>query len=143
MIRLEFHHIGIITHNIIECSDSFERLSIVTRFGDIHKEESQGVNIRFGVNVDGILYEIIEPLNSKSPINNALIQGKNIINHIGYVVDSIEDTILELTMEKLIRIGSPKPSKVFDNAPVQFIYTSSGMLIELIETKHPENFNLL
>ena len=143
MVRLDFHHIGVITPDIIECSDSFKRLSIINRFGEIHKEESQGVSIRFGVNVEGILYEIIEPLNSNSPINNALMQGKNIINHIGYVVDSIEDTILELTMEKLIRKGNPKPSKVFNNAPVQFIYTSSGMLIELIETKNPENFNLL
>ncbi len=143
MIDLKFHHIGIITRDIEKCSDSFLNLSIVTNFGEIHKEESQGVNVRFGTNNDGILYEIIEPLNSESPINNALIQGKNIINHIGYVVDSIEDTIYYLNSEKLIPIGEPKPSKVFNYSRVQFIYLSSNMLIELIETDEPDSFNLL
>jgi hypothetical protein len=143
MIDLKFHHIGIITRDIEKCSDSFLNLSIVTNFGEIHKEESQGVNVRFGTNNDGILYEIIEPLNSESPINNALIQGKNIINHIGYIVKSIDDTISDLAMEKLIPIGNPNPSRVFNYSRVQFIYLSSNMLIELIETDEPDSFNLL
>jgi len=143
MSYLKFHHIGIITKDVSKHAISFLESSIIDQVGDIFIEEQQGVRIKFGLDSSGILYEFIEPIDDESPISNALNQGKNIINHIGYSVSSLEKSLNLLSSKRAIPIGVPKPSKCFNEAHVQFVFTSSNVLIELIETDCPETFSLI
>jgi len=140
---LQFHHIGVITRNIDECAERFLTKSIIKNTGGIFEETGQLVRVMFGVDSRDILYEFIEPLCDDSPVSGALVQGRDVLNHIGYTVQSIEDTVTNLFNDRSIKIGEPKSSKTFNDSLVQFLYTPDHMLIELIESGSPDQFNLI
>ena len=68
-----------------------------------------------------------------NPVDNVLSQGKNILNHVAYKVDNIEEAIKRLQNLNNILITGPIKAKAFDNKRIAFLFTKLRFIIELIE----------
>ncbi len=93
-----------------------------------------GVCVQFGQSKDKFCYELITPIDNKSPVYNVLLNKKNILNHIAYIVDEIAVCSEELLSNKFIPLGEPNKAVAYGLKRVQFFYSKEfGYILELIE----------
>lgn len=78
--------------------------------------------------------ELVKPINDKSPVINYLNKNNEIIYHICYEVDDIENDLRKLfSKSKTICVSKPTPAILFDNRLVSFYYINNVGLIELLQ----------
>ena len=130
---MKFNHIGIIVKDLNLGLDFFKSFLEINDITETIVDEVLGVNIKFFKDSSGLQYELISPLNSKSPITQALEQNKNILNHVAYTSKNFDLDMKNIRKNKSIILGAPKKAKAFKNARVVFFLTTLGMIIELIE----------
>lgn len=132
---MKFHHVGVVVPNIKNSLSEimryikFEHVGIPTKIG------SQKVNVCFLKMGDAYL-ELIEPVESDSPVNKFALQGGG-IHHICFEVKNIYEKVDE--MKKNGATVVVEPVKGFENRLIAFIFLNmkSTMcnLIELAEER--------
>ena len=77
--------------------------------------------------------ELVKPLNDKSPIINYLNKSNEIIYHICYEVNSIENIKELFSDNRAICVSEPKPAILFNNRLVSFYYIKNVGLFEVLQ----------
>jgi methylmalonyl-CoA/ethylmalonyl-CoA epimerase len=130
---MKFHHIGIIVKNLKNYKSNFEYLLNAKKFSKKYIDKIWNVEIIFVTSKEGILYELISPLNKKSIILNQVKNKSNIINHLAFKTKNIENEKKRLVKTGALPITEPKPAVAFKGKKVQFFYTKYNFIYEIIE----------
>ena len=134
---MRFHHIGLVCKDLATGEARLEEIFGPLKWSTAYKDEIQRVWVQFGVGDSGVRYEIVAPLNDRAPVNEALRQGKNILNHVAYTVRSIAEQSELLRRHGCMPLGVAQPAAAFGGANIQFFITSLRFILELIEEKEP------
>lgn len=130
---MQFDHIGIFVSGLANGRSYLEALLHVTHWTEPVDDPIQKVSVQFGTDQSGTRYELVAPCGENNPVEPLLLQSKNILNHVAYLVDDLDADIARLQGERCILVGGPSPAKAFDNRRIAFLYTPLRFVIELIE----------
>lgn len=136
-MTLTFHHIGVLTPSLNLGSEAMNGMMPGLSWTDEMVDENQQVAVRFACDNSGIVYEVISPTSSTSPISRALKGNRELLNHVAYLTDDLQAEVERMRGEGAFPVGKATPGIVYDNAPIQFLLTPLGFLIELIEHDGP------
>lgn len=132
-----FDHVGIVVTDLESAcahwTNTLGLLSWTRRFDDF----TLGVAVRFARDSTGVVYELISPLTSTSPVARAAQTKSNVLNQLAYRTPSLEHTSKRLRAQHFNKISEPTAAIAFGGAPVQFLLTPLGFLVELIEITGP------
>ena len=131
LIDLEFHHIAVATKDIKKSISKFEGLGFNSSIITI--DTNQNVSVCFLNKLGHPQIELVEPLNSKSPVSEILRKSGTTTYHFCYVVEDIDKQILELRKQSFILLQKPIEASAFNNNKICFLYNSDIGLIELLE----------
>jgi methylmalonyl-CoA/ethylmalonyl-CoA epimerase len=135
-VDLIFDHIGIVVSDVETGSGRLTAILGQLRWTDRFDDVTLGVSVRFARDAAGIVYEIIAPYGDNSPVGRALKSRSDLLNQIAYRTHSLTTSVARLRAAKAVPIGHARPAVAFGGAPVQFLMTELGFLIELIEIDH-------
>ena len=141
---MRFDHLGIVVPNLQIGRDHFFKIYGINNWTDEFFDELNGVYVQFGKSKEKLCYELIAPIDNKSPVYNVLSKKKNILNHIAYIVDAIAVCSEELLSNQFVPLGEPNKAVAYGLQRVQFFYSKEfGYILELIEAPnfyHDYNF---
>lgn len=133
-LNLSIHHMGCVVESIEESLETYTNLLGFEDVSEIHYVSSQEVNVCF-VNVgNGTYMELVEPLDETSAIAR-LLKKRQSYYHVGYLVDSFDQTITDL-VENGAKMITSFISEAFDNKRCAFLYTKELHMIEIIESSN-------
>ena len=131
---MKIHHIGYIVDKIEKAAKEFKALGYVMR-GETVLDEERGIFILFAEN-DGLVVELISPVNETSPLYGLYKQYKNSPYHICYETTNLDEQIALLTQSGYVLFQQPKPAPAIEGCPlVAFLISRHIGIIELMETK--------
>jgi len=93
------------------------------------------VRIQFGRDASGLRYELIAPFGDGNPVDGALAAGVNILNHVAYRVDDLDQELARLRRDRCVPTTRPRPAVAFGGRRVVFLMTPLGFILELIENE--------
>jgi methylmalonyl-CoA/ethylmalonyl-CoA epimerase len=131
--QMRFHHIGVVCGTLAEGRSGLEALFGPVGWTQPFRDDIQQVIVQFGTDSSGIRYEIIVPMIHSSPVGMSLCQGKNIFNHVAYLVPSLDEHAARLRQAGCLPVNSPEPAVAFKGARIQFFFSPLKCLVELIE----------
>ena len=131
---MKFHHIGIIVKDFKNFKSKFRYLLNAKKFSKKYVDKIWNVEIIFVTSKEGIIYELLSPLNKKSIIINQLKKKNNIINHLAFKTKNIKNEEKKLKKIGALPITKPKPAIAFKGKKVQFFYTPHNFIYEIIES---------
>ena len=85
-----FDHLGLVVAGLQVGRKHLTDLFQIERWTVEFEDPLINVWVQFGLDRSGMRYELIAPRNDQSPIVGALKKGTAILNHVAYLVDSIE-----------------------------------------------------
>lgn len=129
---MEFHHIGVIVKNINLALPYLKKLLNSKKKSNIIIDKKWKIKILFIEHKKKILFEIIEPLNNKSPISKSLENNINIINHIAFISKNFKKDKDMIIANGCIPVTKALKASAFKKK-IQFFLTKEKFLIELIE----------
>jgi methylmalonyl-CoA/ethylmalonyl-CoA epimerase len=130
---VQFDHLGIVVKSVAKGRKALtEVLSIRDWTAEI-RDPVNGVLLQFGRDPAGVVYEVLEPLDEKSPVYNALATGKGILNHIAYRVSDLAAHAAAMRRAGCAPTSEPKPAVAYGGRNIQFFITPLRLIIELIE----------
>jgi methylmalonyl-CoA/ethylmalonyl-CoA epimerase len=140
-----FDHIGIVTANLSVGREFLKNTLSVTRWTQEFHDAGIGVTVQFGKVEDesGPWYELVTPLGDQSPVAATVRSGKNILNHLAYLVASIDVTAAAMCKNRCFPIAAPQSAVAYGGRRVQFFVSPLNFIIELIESpchRHKEDF---
>jgi methylmalonyl-CoA/ethylmalonyl-CoA epimerase len=130
---MKFHHIGIFVRSLHIGRDYLSELLLISNIGEEFIDEKMGIYVQFLTDNCGITYEIIAPYGEINPVQNLLTKKKNILNHVAYQVENLDDAIIKYRSKGCIPLGIPSSAVAFHGKKVVFFLTKIGIIIELIE----------
>ena len=131
----KINHIAIAVPDIKEAALKWQQ-ALDMKKSEIIILEEHGVKVVF-LEFSNLKIELLEPLDSKSPISKFLEKNpKGGIHHICFEVEKITETINSLKNKNINILGDGKPKIGAHDKPVIFIHPNdlSGTLVELEET---------
>lgn len=131
--NLAFDHIGIVVSDLSIGEKELCKIFPIVDRSQEFTDEMIVVKIRFMIDSSGIRYELIAPLNDKSPLNSVLKTKKDVINHVAYKTDTFEEALVYYNKIGCLQLGQPVPAIAFNNKKVVFFVTKLGAIIEIIE----------
>ena len=135
--KMQFDHIGIVASGLAIGRKHFTEIYGVNKWSKEYTDLINGVYIQFFENKEKICFELIAPLNNKSPIYNVLKKKINILNHFAYQVTNIENCSMKLLQKKFISLGPSKKAIAYDLKKIQFFYSIEfNYILELIEVSN-------
>ncbi len=132
MNKTKFNHIGIFSKNIKFGENELKKIFNIKKTSKIFIDKNLGVKIKFLYDKDNICYEIVSPHGKKNPIDKALKEGKNILNHLAYKVKNFDKVIKNLRNQGFVPLMQPKKAKAF-NSRVIFFLSPLKVIIEIVE----------
>lgn len=127
----KFHHIGLAVKSIAKTAAAYVQGGYqcsVTTFDPI-----QNVNICW-LKKDGMpLVELLEPVDETSPVCKILEKNGVTPYHTCYVVENIDDSIVDLKKLKYVTVSNPEKAVAINGCRVCFMYNRNIGLIELVE----------
>lgn len=133
---LIFDHIGIVVGDLDAGGDTLTKLIGPLAWTSRFDDSGLGVSVRFARDSTGIVYELIAPLGSASPVARTLKSRANLLNQIAYRTRSLETSLQRLRVTGVAPLSAPAPALAFGGARVQFLMSPLGFLLELIEIDH-------
>ena len=129
---MNVHHIGIITKNMENSIDVYERLGYQKQ-SDIFYDNIQNNRIVFMKNIsDEHVIELIEPFSNLSSVYN-FPEG---YHHICYVVDDYDNFLMAFKKMKIGKIFTqPIQAPAIGEKKVVFAYLKTGMFVEFLIQK--------
>ncbi|HHW37132.1 MAG TPA: methylmalonyl-CoA epimerase [Bacillales bacterium] len=130
-------HIGIAVKSL-EASLPLYTENLKLKLLGIEEVESEGVKVAF-LKVGESKIELLEPLNSESPIAKFIEKKGEGIHHIALGVDDIKNRVKEIK-EKGLRMINDEPKTGAGGAQIAFMHPKStgGVLYELCEKHEKE-----
>jgi methylmalonyl-CoA/ethylmalonyl-CoA epimerase len=128
---MNFHHIGIATHNIEETSKKYKLFGYQVSTDTIY-DPLQNVYITFMEKLNSPRIELVAPVDLNSPILNTLNKNGTIPYHFCYEVDNIVKVVESLKKMKFLMVSKIVPAIAFNNRLVCFLYSKESGLIELL-----------
>ena len=132
---LKFHHLGLVVPTIISGRTHLESLLGSMVWGASIVDPLQNVSICFGHQPNSdLVYELIEPSIEGSPIDRALKENKNILNHIAYKSTDFKASCQSLRSKGCAPLSRPQPAVAFNGSKIMFFLTPLKFIIEVIES---------
>ena len=128
-----FDHIGVVVADLMDGEEMLRILFPIVSRSTEYIDQLINVRIRFLKDSSNIRYELISPLNEKSPLNSVLKTKKDVINHVAYRTERFNKVVDYYNKIGCFQLGNPTPAVAFNNNRVVFFLTQLGAIIELIE----------
>jgi methylmalonyl-CoA/ethylmalonyl-CoA epimerase len=130
---MKFDHIGITTLDLTTgralLADSIHIRAWTKTFADPVND----VCVQFGRCPSGVCYELVAPLSDHSPVRRVLTKKINVLNHLAYLVGGLGSESARLQASGWVPIAPARPAVAYGGCPIQFLVSSSRLMIELIE----------
>jgi len=141
-LHWKFDHLGLVTKSLAKGRRGIgESLGVAGWTAEI-EDPVNGVRLQFGRDRAGVVYELLEPLDEKSPVYPALTSGRAILNHVAYLVPDLAGAADVLCSGGAVPVSEPKPAIAYGGARIQFFVTSVRMIVELVEApRHQHLFS--
>ena len=134
---MKVHHIGYLVDNIENAISEFERLGF-SRVGEVTEDSSRGIFIVFLDN-DGVIIELIQPVNEMSPVYGLRKKYRNSPYHICYETHDLHGEIERMANSKnggYTVVQPPTPAPAIPGCPnVAFLMSRYIGMVELVEMK--------
>lgn len=130
---MTFDHLGVVVKSIAKGRQSLESILAIKDWTVEFRDPINGVVIQFGRDPAGICYELLEPLDSDSPVYPALSAGKAILNHVAYLVTDLSAGSEHMRNTGAAPTSEPKPAIAYGGKRIQFFATPLRFVVELIE----------
>lgn len=136
-----FDHIGVVVKSLEKGRRSLQQtLGIVAWTAEL-QDPINGVQVTFGRDPCGVVYELLAPLDAQSPVQAALQSRKNLLNHVAYLVPNLGEAAARMRAAGCMPTADPKPAIAYGNQMIQFFMTPLNIIVELIEAPgHQHNF---
>lgn len=115
-------HIGVAVRSIDAASPGAEK----------HFDPLQNVRVAF-VEMNGVLCELVEPVDDRSPVNGYLKKDKVSFYHLCFEVSDLEKALERAKQHGFHTLGQPKPATAFDGRRIAWVYSPLLGLFELLE----------
>lgn len=129
--QLSFHHIGIACRDI-EKSRAFY-LAMGYEPSPVVDDPLQHVRVCFLEKQGAPRLELLEPLDSDSPVSRTLNTSGVTPYHLCYEVQDIAAAIASLRKQRFLLVNGPVPACAMDGKAVAFLFQKDTGLIELVE----------
>jgi len=140
-VKWRFDHLGLVVKSLAKGRKHLTNILQVSEWTDEVIDPVNGVEIQFGRDPAGVVYELLSPIDENSPVFAALKGGKAILNHVAYLTDDLEASAEHLTRNGCASTGRPNPAVAYGGARIQFFVTPLRTNIELIEApNHAHSF---
>ena len=138
-----FDHIGLVVKSLPKANAILSGTLGIADWTEPLRDAVNGVHLQFGRDAAGMVYELLQPIDSTSPVYSALSGGKAIINHVAYLVDDLASGAEHLCHLDSVATSDPKPAIAYGGARIQFFVTPLRFVIELIEApRHTHVYGL-
>jgi methylmalonyl-CoA/ethylmalonyl-CoA epimerase len=133
---LKIHHLGIAVASLDESLEFYQNVLNFVLITDTIDDPIQKVRLCFlkQKEEEGFQIELIQPLNSTSPVNGYLSKGIGAY-HICYEVPQIEKALEYLRTKQCIVVSLPVPAVAFEGRRIAWCFTPTKHLIELVEVE--------
>lgn len=128
-----FHHIGVMTEKPDEARDFYLAAGYVVDWSG--QDPLQNVQIVLLKQPGHPMIELIHPLSAQSPVSRLLESRGAGPYHTCYEVNDIDEASRSLRKLKMVPTTAKTPAIAFNNRHVQFFYSASIGLIELLEAE--------
>ena len=134
--QLKIHHLGIAVANMDVSLAFYQDVLGYLLASEMFDDPIQRVRVCFlkQKSEANFQVELIEPLNSTSPVNGYLSKATGAY-HICYEVTAIEKALEELRSKKCIVVSLPVPAVAFQGRKIAWCVTPTKHLVELVEAK--------
>jgi len=131
--RVQFDHLGLVVKSLARGRSTLAEVLSIRAWTTEFRDETNGVLLQFGRDPAGVVFELLEPLDGKSPVYNALATGKGILNHVAYRVVDLAATTRRMRAAGCAPTSEPRPAVAYGGRNIQFLITPLNMIVELIE----------
>ena len=130
---LSFDHLGLVCSDLSLGRSFLSRTISVGDWTASVTDPIQKVHVQFGRDRGGMVYELIAPSETGSPIAKSLKSRQNILNHVAYRTGDLAAAAAHLEAAGCRAVSMPDPAVAFGGALIQFFYSPLDFIIELIE----------
>jgi len=130
---LTFDHLGVIVPDIDAGFAMFDPMFGPLSWSHRVDDPALGVSVRFARDKSGLIYELVAPLGTSSPVARTLKSRSNLLNHVAYRTRTLEPAVERFRRLGAVPVGPPSPAVAFGGARIQFVMSPLGFLTELIE----------
>lgn len=128
-----FHHIGVAVFELKITIPYYENAGY--SISEIILEPVQRVKVAYAKKEGTLTIELLEPLDTSSPICSILKSKGCGPYHICYAVPNIQIAISDLKKDKFLPLARPVPGHGLNDALTVFLYNKNVGLIQLVEIK--------
>src|SRR3954451_7931705 len=107
---MKLDHIGFLAADLDRETAAFDEMFGKLQWGERIEDPLQDVVARFGRTAEGVVYELIQPLSEKSPVCQSIKTRRNIINHLCYRCESLDQKAVQLRARGAVPVTRPKPA---------------------------------
>jgi len=131
---MTFHHIGIAVKTIDQSAPDFLTSFLADWDGVITTDPVQRVRVCFLYpRIAGMpVIELIEPLDSQSPVSRFLAKG-GALHHFCFEVDLLDQHLECYRGNGDVIVQEPVPAVAFNQRRIAWVYTKQRMLLEFLE----------
>jgi methylmalonyl-CoA/ethylmalonyl-CoA epimerase len=130
---LTFDHAGVVVRDLARGAQSIKTLLPISSRTERFDDQQLGVSVQFLRDDSGVVFELIAPLGSNSPVAKIAASRTGVINQFAYRVDDLSKAERYFRSNGATPTAQPKPAIAFGGALVQFFYMPEGFIVELIE----------
>ncbi|MFX0123799.1 MAG: VOC family protein [Candidatus Hodarchaeota archaeon] len=132
----KIHHVGVAVTSIEEALEFHIQTLGMKQISKIVNDKILKVRVVLlainGQPAESCLLELVEPLESPSPIDSILKQN-NRLYHYCIEVPSLEDALKKARENHAVIAQRPTPSALFNGRRIAFVWTPTHYLIEFLE----------
>ena len=139
MSTKRFDHIGVVVAELAAGRELLGAMFDVSQWTEVFEDAGIGVLVQFGRGETGPCYELIAPFGDASPITGSLRGGRNILNHVAYLVADLDAEGARMLEQGCISTNAPQPAVAYGGRRVQFWMSPLRFLVELIEAPEHEH----
>jgi methylmalonyl-CoA/ethylmalonyl-CoA epimerase len=136
---MQFDHLGLVVKSVAEGRGVLSQMFGIAMWTQEFRDPVNGVLLQFGRDPAGVCYELLEPLDSASPVYPALAGNKAILNHVAYRVADLAAQAGHMRNAGCAQTSDPKPALAYGGCRVQFFVTPLRFVVELIEAPGHEH----
>jgi methylmalonyl-CoA/ethylmalonyl-CoA epimerase len=128
-----FDHIGVVVKTLEKGRSSLQQTMGISEWTAELEDPVNGVHVTFGRDASGVVYELLAPLDTHSPVQGALQGRKNLLNHVAYLVPNLGEAADRMRSFGCAPTADPKPGIAYGGQMIQFFVTPLNIIVELIE----------
>jgi methylmalonyl-CoA/ethylmalonyl-CoA epimerase len=130
---LRFDHAGVVVRDLTRGFQSVKTLLPIASATKRFDDEQLGVSVQFLRDESGVVFELIAPLGSNSPVAKVASSRSGVINQLAYRIKDLSSAGDYFRSNGATPTAPPKPAIAFGDALVQFFLVPEGFIVELIE----------